>query len=185
MGSTLDDAAGEAIDKGAHLLGLGYPGGPELDHLARVGDPEAVAFPRPLEKRAGFDFSFSGLKTALAVYLRRHGPPKTRQELSDVCASYLEAIVDVLVKKTMAAAQTARVNTVGVTGGVAANSRLRASIQQACASEALNVILPPPELCTDNAAMVASLGYTLLMRNHLGTMAVDARATTRLPKWEQ
>lgn len=185
MGSTLDDAAGEAIDKGAHLLGLGYPGGPELDQLAGKGDSEAIIFPRPLAKRPGIDFSFSGLKTALAVYLRKHGQPKKHQELSDLCASYLEAIVDVLVKKTVAAALTAQVRTVGVTGGVAANSRLRTAIQQACASEGLHVIMPPPKLCTDNAAMVASLGYALLMRNHLGTISVDARATTRLPKWEQ
>ena len=184
MGSTLDDAAGEAIDKGAHLLGLGYPGGPELDRLASTGDSMAIVFPRPVEKRPGFDFSFSGLKTALAVYLRKHGRPKNSQALSDLCASYLEAIVDVLVKKTLAAARTARVNTVGITGGVASNSRLRSAIRQACISESLQVVLPPPELCTDNAAMVASLGYTLLMGDRVGDISADAQATTQLERWE-
>jgi N6-L-threonylcarbamoyladenine synthase len=184
MGSTLDDAAGEAIDKGAHLLGLGYPGGPELDRLASTGDPEAIAFPRPVERRPGFDFSFSGLKTALAVYLRNHGRPRTQQSLGDLCASYLEAIVDVLVKKTLAAARIAGINTVGITGGVASNSRLRTVIQQACVFEGFDVILPPLELCTDNAAMVASLGHAFLLGDHVGDLSVDARARTKLPRWE-
>jgi N6-L-threonylcarbamoyladenine synthase len=185
MGSTLDDAAGEAIDKGAHLLDLGYPGGPELDRRACGGNPEAISFPRPVVKRAGFDFSFSGLKTALAVHIEKHGNPRTSQEICDLCASYLEAIVDVLVTKTIAAVEAAGINTVGITGGVAANSRLRTALGEAATSKGFRLVMPPLELCTDNAAMVASLGHALLMRGQHGSLSVDARATTRLPRWRQ
>jgi N6-L-threonylcarbamoyladenine synthase len=153
IGRTLDDAAGEAFDKGARLLGLPYPGGRELDRLAARGDPAAVAFPRSLPR--GFDFSFSGLKTALLYYLREH-PDESRSEArrAAVAASYQEAIVDQLVSKTVRCAHDEGLRRVAVGGGVAANSRLRRRLADACAEHGLASFIPPVALCTDNAAMV-------------------------------
>ena len=153
IGRTLDDAAGEAFDKGARLLGLPYPGGRELDRLAARGDPAAVAFPRSLPR--GFDFSFSGLKTALLYHLREHpdaAADETRR--AAVAASYQEAIVDQLVSKTVRCAQDEGLRRVAVGGGVAANSRLRGRLAEACARHGLEPFIPPVALCTDNAAMV-------------------------------
>ncbi len=153
IGRTLDDAAGEAFDKGARLLGLPYPGGRELDRLAARGDPAAVAFPRSLPR--GFDFSFSGLKTALLYHLREHpdaAADETRR--AAVAASYQEAIVDQLVTKAVRCAQDEGLRRVAVGGGVAANSRLRRRLAEACARHGLEPFIPPVALCTDNAAMV-------------------------------
>jgi len=153
VGRTLDDAAGEAFDKGARLLGLPYPGGRELDLLAARGDPAAVAFPRSLPR--GFDFSFSGLKTALLYYLREH-PDEAVGEARRVAiaASYQEAIVDQLVGKTVRCAEREGLRRVAVGGGVAANSRLRRRLAAACEERGLEAFIPPIALCTDNAAMV-------------------------------
>ncbi len=185
MGTTLDDAAGEALDKAAHLLGLGYPGGPAIDAAAAEGDPAAVRFPRPVADRHGLDFSFSGLKTALAVHLRRHGAPRTTQETSDLSASYLEAVVDVLVHKTLLAVELAGVRTVALTGGVAANRRLRERMAQECRARDLRVVIPPRELCTDNAAMVAALGEEMFEEGADRGMACDASATVSMPRWDE
>jgi N6-L-threonylcarbamoyladenine synthase len=145
IGTTLDDAAGEAFDKGARLLGLGYPGGAEIDRLAREGDPEAFSF--PVARVPGFDFSFSGLKTALLYTVRELGDAAEERK-ADLAASYQRAIVRALVERTRAAAEELGAERIAIVGGVAANSELRASLTEAAAA--------PLELCTDNAAMIAS-----------------------------
>ena len=153
IGRTLDDAAGEAFDKGARLLGLPYPGGRELDLLAATGDPAAVTFPRSLPR--GFDFSFSGLKTALLYYLREHpGEAAGEARRASIAASYQEAIVDQLVSKTVRCAEQEGLRSVAIGGGVAANSRLRRRLAAACEERGLEAFIPPVALCTDNAAMV-------------------------------
>ncbi|TML32751.1 MAG: tRNA (adenosine(37)-N6)-threonylcarbamoyltransferase complex transferase subunit TsaD [Actinobacteria bacterium] len=144
LGSTLDDAAGEAFDKGARLLGLGYPGGAEIDRLAREGDPEAFAF--PVARVPGLDFSFSGVKTALLYEIRSLGDLEARK--ADLAASYQRAIVRALSERALEAAERAGAEQIAIVGGVAANSELRAALPDAVA--------PPLELCTDNAAMIAS-----------------------------
>jgi N6-L-threonylcarbamoyladenine synthase len=146
IGTTLDDAAGEAFDKGARLLGLGYPGGAEIDRLAREGDPEAFDF--PVARVPGFDFSFSGLKTALLYKVRDLGPEELELRRADLAASFQRAIIRALVGRTTAAAEQLDASQIAVVGGVAANSELRASLPGAA--------LAPLELCTDNAAMIAS-----------------------------
>ena len=146
LGTTLDDAAGEAFDKGARLLGLGYPGGAAIDRLAREGNPEAFAF--PVARVPGLDFSFSGLKTALLYQVRELGAEELERRRADLAASYQRAIVRALVERTAAAAEQVGADRVAVVGGVAANSELRASLPEAA--------LAPLALCTDNAAMIAS-----------------------------
>jgi N6-L-threonylcarbamoyladenine synthase len=152
LGETVDDAAGEAFDKVARYLGLGYPGGPEIDRLAREGDPEAIRFPRPM-RGEGHDFSFSGLKTAVVQYVRKH--PDT--DVADVAASFQAAIVDVLVEKLLGAARETGIGTVVAGGGVAANSALRERLLDLAVAGEVQVVLPSIALCTDNAAMVASV----------------------------
>jgi N6-L-threonylcarbamoyladenine synthase len=146
VGTTLDDAAGEAFDKGARLLGLGYPGGAAIDRLAREGDPETFAF--PVARVPDLDFSFSGLKTALLYAVRDLGPVGVEGRRADLAASYQRAIVRALVGKTLEAAERLGAERIAIVGGVAANSELRSSLPEAAAA--------PLELCTDNAAMVAS-----------------------------
>lgn len=153
LGHTRDDAAGEAFDKGARLMGLPYPGGPQVAKLAAQGNPRAVQFPRALPGKDETDFSFSGLKTALSYQLRDH----PEAPLADTCASYQEAIVDSLVRKTVQALQRGRYRHVVVAGGVAANQRLREKLRAAL-PPAVELHIPPPALCTDNGAMIAALG---------------------------
>jgi N6-L-threonylcarbamoyladenine synthase len=154
MGQTVDDAAGEAFDKVARFLGLGYPGGPVIDRLAAEGDPEAVVFPRPMLGE-GYDFSFSGLKTAVINHVRKHPDAEAR----DVAASFQEAVVDVLTAKLVAAAEDAGAPTLVLGGGVAANSRLRSRVADAASESGRRAFLPPPALCTDNAAMIAGAAW--------------------------
>ena len=160
LGATLDDAAGEAYDKVARLLGLGYPGGKVLDDLARTGDPEAIAFPRgmtgPRDDR--YSFSFSGLKTAVARYVESHPDAAS----ADVAASFQEAVADVLTAKAVRAATDTGVSTLLISGGVAANSRLRELAEQRCAAAGLTLRIPRLRLCTDNGAMIASFAAHLL-----------------------
>jgi N6-L-threonylcarbamoyladenine synthase len=164
LGATRDDAAGEAFDKGAKLLGLPYPGGVAIDRLARQGDARGVRFPRAIVKGAELDFSFSGLKTALLLHVRRHGLPEG-QGLSDLCASYQEAIVSALVHKLFRAARGLQLDRIVLAGGVAANSRLRAAVAERAAEyQGITVTLPAPRLCTDNAAMIAVAGTEALRR---------------------
>jgi N6-L-threonylcarbamoyladenine synthase len=164
LGATVDDAAGEAFDKIARLLGLPFPGGPHIDRVAREGNPEAIRFPRGLTgpRDAPYDFSFSGLKTAVARHveaLRRSG---TDIPTADVAASFQEAVVDVLTAKALRAAREFGMDTLLIGGGVAANSRLRAMARQRCDDAGVRLRVPRPRLCTDNGAMVAALGAHLV-----------------------
>nr|HEX4315664.1 tRNA (adenosine(37)-N6)-threonylcarbamoyltransferase complex transferase subunit TsaD [Kofleriaceae bacterium] len=182
LGATRDDAAGEAFDKGAKLLGLGYPGGAVVDRLAALGDPRAVEFPRAMTATEhGFDMSFSGLKTALLHHVRAHGQPDD-QRLNDVCASYQAAIVEALVRKTRRAARHEQLHHVQVCGGVAANSGLRAALVAAGAEDDFRVYLPPPSRCTDNAAMIAVAGTHRLARGDRDGLDLDASPTAPLPR---
>jgi len=154
LGRTRDDAAGEAFDKVAKMLGLPYPGGPELDRLARGGDPHFLALPRSFMTKDSLEFSFSGLKTAVLYELPKHDLSQP-QTLADLCASAQAAIVEVLVEKLVRAARLCRETLVTVSGGVSCNSGLRAALRARCQKEGLNLLLAEPDLCTDNAAMIA------------------------------
>jgi N6-L-threonylcarbamoyladenine synthase len=164
LGATVDDAAGEAFDKVARLLGLGFPGGPFIDRVAREGDPSSVRFPRGLTGPgdAPYDFSFSGLKTAVARYVEALHRQGRTVPVADVAAAFQEAVVDVLTSKAIRAATDRGLDTLLIGGGVAANSRLRAVAQQRCATPPVRLRVPRPRLCTDNGAMVAALGAHLL-----------------------
>jgi N6-L-threonylcarbamoyladenine synthase len=167
LGTTLDDAAGEAFDKGARLLGLGYPGGAALDRLAREGDPEAYEF--PVAKVPGLDFSFSGLKTALLYVVRDLTADELERRRADLAASYQRAIVRALISRTLEAAEQTALDRLAVVGGVAANSELRASLPAAA--------LAPIELCTDNAAMIASAARFTQPIRYPQYLALDAYAS--------
>jgi N6-L-threonylcarbamoyladenine synthase len=173
LGQTVDDAAGEAFDKVARFLGLGYPGGPAIDRTARDGDPNAIAFPRPMLDD-GYDFSFSGLKTAVVHYVRKH--PDVA--VADVAASFQAAVVDVLIEKLLAAARDLGLSTVVAGGGVAANSLLRERLLDIAEKGELRVVLPSVGLCTDNAAMVAAVAAYRLAAD--GPTPLDAGATPNL-----
>ena len=180
LGATRDDAAGEAFDKGAKLLGLPYPGGIAIDRLARDGDRRAVRFPRAIVRGSELDFSFSGIKTALLHHVRKHGAP-AGQGLADLCASYQEAIVGALVHKLFRAARGLQFERLVLSGGVAANSRLRAAVaERAGEYEDVEVFLPAPRLCTDNAAMIAVAGTHALLRGEREGAGLNADAGWRL-----
>ncbi len=180
LGHTRDDAAGEAFDKGAKLLGLPYPGGVAIDRLAKEGDAAAFRFPKAIVKGAELDFSFSGLKTALLHHVRKHGVPEGRA-LADLCASYQEAIVRALVDKLFRAARRLQFERIVLSGGVAANSRLRAAVaERAREYEGLKVYLPAPRLCTDNAAMIAVAGTHALLRGERAGPELSADPAWRL-----
>ena len=166
LGTTIDDAAGEAFDKGARLLGLGYPGGAALDRLAREGDPDAYSF--PVARVPGFDFSFSGLKTALLYAVRKLSPGELERRRADLAASYQRAIVRALVERTLEAAEATKAERIAVVGGVAANSELRASLPGAA--------LAPLDLCTDNAAMIASAARFVEALPYPQYLELDAHA---------
>jgi N6-L-threonylcarbamoyladenine synthase len=164
LGSTVDDAAGECFDKTAKLIGLSYPGGPEIDRRAQRGNPAAYDFPRPMMKDPNDDFSFSGLKTAVRYFLRDHPAVlETEQAVCDLCASVQSAIVEVLVRKTVRAARRLGVRCVTASGGVTCNSGLRRELTAACATEGLVLRLAEKSLCTDNAAMIAVLAERKLL----------------------
>ncbi|MBI5239673.1 MAG: tRNA (adenosine(37)-N6)-threonylcarbamoyltransferase complex transferase subunit TsaD [Elusimicrobia bacterium] len=167
LGRTRDDAAGEAYDKVARMLGRGYPGGPVIDRLARRGDPRAVAFARPMLPGT-WDFSFAGIKTAMLYHLRDLKRAPSRREVADLCASFQEAVVETLVRKTIAAALHFRVKQVVVGGGVAANGRLRQAFSEAAQKHGISIQIPPPILCTDNGVMLAQAASHRLRRGRVG-----------------
>ena len=171
LGQTIDDAAGEAFDKVARVLGLGYPGGPVVDRLARDGDPAAVRFPRALLDDGSDDFSFSGLKTAVLRHVRAAGPDLN---VADVAASFQEAVVDVQVSKVVGVAKREGLDTVLLGGGVAANSRLRARLAAEAEALGVRLLVPSPALCTDNGAMVACAGSFALERGERTPLDVGA-----------
>ncbi len=175
LGKTLDDAAGEAFDKGAKMLGLSYPGGPALDRLAQSGDPSVVRFPRPYLNRGGFNFSFSGLKTSLLYYLRDHQAHQPSPAPAHVAAGYQEAIVDVLVEKAFRAVRRYHVPGLAVVGGVSANSRLRAALHARAERDGIRLVLPRMPFCTDNAAMVAAAGWWAYRQQRWASWDLDAR----------
>ena len=165
LGGTLDDAAGECFDKTAKLIGLPYPGGPEMDRLAAQGNPQAFAFPRPLLREANDDFSFAGLKTSVRYFLQKNPAVLADpQRIRDLCASVQAAIVEVLVTKTIVAAQRVGVHCVTASGGVTCNRALRQELAQTCAERGFTLRLAPLALCTDNAAMIGVLAERKLMR---------------------
>jgi len=176
MARTRDDAAGECFDKCARVMGLDYPGGPIIDRLARAGNPGAVHFPRA-KVGDGLDFSFSGLKTAVIRFVQ---DPENRMPLRDVAASLQEAVVDVLVENTLRAAEIKRADRIVLAGGVAANSRLRAEMEKCGSKRGIDVKYPPPDLCTDNAAMAAGAGRFRLAKFGPDDLTMDAYATEPL-----
>ncbi len=192
LGATIDDAAGEAFDKVARLLGLPFPGGPHIDRVARDGDPAAVAFPRGLSGPrngqrpggdAGYDFSFSGLKTAVARHVEALQDAGGDVPVADIAASFQEAVADVLTAKAVRAATDRGMDTLVLGGGVAANSRLRALAQQRCDAAGVRLRVPRPALCTDNGAMVAALGAHLLA-THAPPSPLELSADSALPVTE-
>jgi N6-L-threonylcarbamoyladenine synthase len=181
VGETRDDAAGEAYDKVARMLGLGYPGGPVIDKLAKTADREKVRFPRAMmERKDNLDFSFSGLKTSVVYFLRSEESNEVTK--AEIAAGFQEAVVDVLVTKALRAAKQYGVKDILLAGGVARNSRLREELVSRSAEKNLKAYLPAPEYCTDNAAMIASAGYFLYKRGETGDLKLDAYPSLRLAK---
>jgi N6-L-threonylcarbamoyladenine synthase len=176
LGSTIDDAAGEAFDKVARFLGLGYPGGPVIDRIAAEGDPEAIRFPRAMLDD-GYGFSFSGLKTAVVNHVRRHPDVAT----ADVAASFQEAVVDVLVTKARRAARDVGAKGLCLGGGVAANSQLRSRFVDACAADGVRAFVPSRAMCTDNAAMIAAAGWWRLQSDGPSSLETGATPNLGLP----
>lgn len=182
LGVTIDDAAGEAFDKVGTVLGLGYPGGPLVEKLARGGDPDSVEFPRTMLGPDSLDFSFSGIKTAVLYHV--HGPGRTsgglerlsQPQLSDIAASFQQAVVDVLIRKTMLAVARTKVQTVVLGGGVAANKSLRSQLESACGERGLEFCAAQWAYCTDNAAMIAALGCHQLLAGGVASFDLDAHA---------
>jgi len=182
LGRTRDDAAGEAFDKVARFLGIGYPGGPLIDKMAKQGDPEAIDFPRAMINQ-GYDFSFSGIKTAVVNHVKKSGV----SDLADLVASFQEAVVDILVEKTIRAAKNLpagrhgrKVKWIALAGGVSANSRLRAILLSRAKKEGLKISIPPLYLCTDNAAMIGSAAYHLNKKRKKNDLGIGAVSTLRI-----
>ncbi len=189
LARTRDDAAGEAFDKVAKLLGLGYPGGPAIEREAQSGNPQAIQFPRAVFSDGSLDFSFSGLKTAVVHFLRTRptsatggteGPQLSLATLRDVCASFQQAAVDMLVSRLMQAARDLGVARIVVAGGVACNGALRAALSAEALAEGLQLFVPPPHLCTDNAAMIAAAGWARLRRGERAGWNLNAEASLPL-----
>jgi N6-L-threonylcarbamoyladenine synthase len=184
LGETIDDAAGEAFDKTAQLLGLGYPGGPAVSRLAEFGDPSAVKLPRPMLGSGDLNFSFSGLKTAVLMALRRVGPSNVcEQEHADIARAFVEAVVDVLATKALRALDQTGLKTLVVAGGVGANAQLRARLQREVSGRAGKVFFPPLDLCTDNGAMIALAGLAQLKRNRDSSVKGMQLAFSVHPRW--
>lgn len=179
IGRTLDDAVGEAFDKVAKLLNLGYPGGPIIDKLAKKGDPKRVNFPRALLRSKNLNFSLSGLKTAVVYFLKTKEAEEV--ELNDLVASFQEAAIEVIVKKTLSAALEKDVDTIIVGGGVSANNRLRDLMRSQ--SQGLNIYFPSLSLCSDNGAMIAGLGYVKYISHQFAQLTVNAEPNLKCQSW--
>ena len=204
LGQTRDDAAGECFDKVGKLLGLGYPGGPRIDKLAALAPPHskssAVKLPRPLRRPGNLEFSFSGLKTAVAMHVERHGRPEGEQAMAELCASFQAVVTEALVDKCLAACELRDVPRLVITGGVAANRGLRALAERRCREAGVELFIPPPSSCTDNGAMIAyagacrlaagaddGLSFEVFSRSpvlgaHLGSPALTRYPSSRLPR---
>lgn len=178
LGQTMDDAAGEAFDKVAKILGLGYPGGVAIDRLAREGDPARFAFPRPMIRKENHDFSFSGLKTALRTHIQKYLKGLDERELRDTCASFQQAVVDILAIKTLEAARQSGAKTILVCGGVACNSAIRARFAAEAEKRGLDLVIPRPRYCTDNAVMIAAVGRKRFLAGERAELDVNA-----VPTW--
>ena len=176
LGGTLDDAAGEAYDKVAQYLGLGFPGGKVIDDLAKQGDPAAIEFPRPMLGSGDYQFSFSGIKTAVRYYVEKAKSSGTMSPIEDIAASFQAAVVDVLVRKTIRAAKEKGAKAITLTGGVAANSQLRTSVSEAADSLDAKVYYPPINLCTDNGAMIAGIAYHQYQTGQRDALDLNASA---------
>ncbi|PLV58736.1 tRNA (adenosine(37)-N6)-threonylcarbamoyltransferase complex transferase subunit TsaD [Thermotoga sp. KOL6] len=170
LGETLDDSAGEAFDKIARLLGLGYPGGPVIDEISKKGDPKKYRFPRPLLDDSSYNFSFAGLKTAVLYFLQK----EENYRVEDVAASFQEAVMDVLVEKTFRLARNLGIRKIAFVGGVAANSRLREKVRERASKWHYEIFFPPLKLCTDNALMVAKAGYEKAKRGIFSPLDLNA-----------
>lgn len=180
LGQTLDDAAGEAYDKVSKMLGLGYPGGKVIDRMAAAGDPDRIAFPRSYLDRDRFDFSFSGIKTAVKRYIEDHPESRTNQ-VNDIAAGFQEAVVDVLVEKLMRAAADRRCRHVAMVGGVAANRRLRERLGAEADRLGLRLHIPPVSLCGDNAAMIAAAAYHRVQAGQRESLDADVYSRVKAP----
>jgi N6-L-threonylcarbamoyladenine synthase len=179
MGQTLDDAAGEAFDKVAKMLGFGYPGGRVIDRLAQTGDPERIGFPRTYLNKSNFDFSFSGIKTAVKRYIQTH-PYDYKARIPDIAAGFQESVVEVLSYKVVHAAMETACDHIAIVGGVAANNRLREKVKQDAASQQIYVHIPSIPLCGDNAAMIAATGYHRLRQGKIANWSDDVYSRMRL-----
>jgi len=182
MGKTRDDAAGEAYDKIARAIGLGYPGGPLIDKVAKTGNKEAIKFPRVIIDEHTLDFSFSGLKSAVLNYLHNSEQKNEKIVVEDVAASFQEAVVDVLVSKTMKAAQIKNCHTIALAGGVSSNSRLREVMQEKCLKHNYKFTKPSPIFCTDNGAMIGSAAYYKYLKNQFSNSSLNAMPNLELAK---
>jgi N6-L-threonylcarbamoyladenine synthase len=188
LGETKDDAAGEAFDKVAKMLGVGYPGGPLIDKYAAKGNPLFVSFPRPYLEEGSLEFSFSGLKTSVLYYLRKIGYKSAAgpeaaagsELLADLCASFQAAVVDVLIEKAIRAAEGHKVRQIAVAGGVSANSELRKRLTDVAAGRKIQVFIPKLEYCTDNGAMVAMVGYAKLAEGRPSSLELTAEPNLSL-----
>ncbi len=180
LGGTRDDAAGEAYDKVAKMMRLGYPGGRVIDAIAKGGDRNAIRFPRARLKKGCYEFSFSGIKTAVLNYLKTQGKEQWQHQIADIAASFQEAVVDMLIQPTIKAARAHGVKRIVLAGGVAANSRLREKLKTDADTNDLEVFFPAPKYCTDNAAMVALAGYHWLNRGRRDDFRLNADADLKL-----
>jgi N6-L-threonylcarbamoyladenine synthase len=180
LGGTRDDAAGEAYDKVAKMMGLGFPGGRAIDNLAKIGDAKAIRFPRAKFKNSPYEFSFSGIKTAVWHYLKSQGEAGWPSQQADIAASFQEAVVDMLVNPALKAAAAHGVMRIVLSGGVAANSRLRAKMKEKAEAESIEVYCPAPKFCTDNGAMIALTGYHWLKRGRRDDFRLNADADLTL-----
>jgi N6-L-threonylcarbamoyladenine synthase len=180
LGGTRDDAAGEAYDKVAKMMGLGYPGGRVIDQLAKTGDRKAIRFPRARLKKSPYDFSFSGIKTSVLQYLKSQDQQAWKARVPDIAASFQEAVVDMLINPTINAAVAQNVNRIVLAGGVAANSRLREKFNESATTKNLQLFFPSTKFCTDNAAMIALTGYHWISRGRRDDFTLNADADLTL-----